>query len=174
MTESGTTNGEIWERQPGETSIWYNRFFAYYLLVPIGRSVRGAWVLATIEKRPDWRPAPGQNHPHHWRLAAIKYKWVERAAAYDKYQQRAALETIASVRLQLQQAAPQALQALLEALTSPRTRVPAATAIFDRAGIPATTKSEIVAKVAGVSADELAQAAKEAEEWERAQKGDAE
>lgn len=173
MAENETV-GVVWEKQPGESPLWYNRFFRFYLMVPISRSVRNAWILNEIEKYGD--PGKAQEHarrptPKEWDAASHKYSWRERAAAYDKDQQRQALETVAAIRLQLQQATPQALQALLDALTNGRTKVAAAEAIFNRAGLPPTTKSEIKADV-GVQLPSAAEVARALDELEKEEKED--
>jgi hypothetical protein len=175
MTDEVDAKAEVhaWDPLPGESPTWYSRFFQFYLLVTSGRSVRGAWVLYRVEKGGDPSIAKAltpQKVPREWLAVAREFDWIGRAAAYDADQRRQALETVDSVRLKLQQATPQALQALLDALTNPRTMVKAATAIFNRAGLPAVSKQEVQANV-GVSLPTAAEAAQALDELEKEEHG---
>lgn len=80
-----------WERQRGESVLWFGRF-ELYLRLGWKRSLYGAcikeWELLSIgleaveAAKPPKRPT---GTPGAWRVAAEKFHWVERAEAWDKY-----------------------------------------------------------------------------------------
>lgn len=81
---------EPWERQPGETSRAYAAFSVYRDLGP-QRSLAKA--LAAAAKKPSNR--------RHWQRWAAKYRWVERAQAYDDYLDRLAREKAEQERAEM-------------------------------------------------------------------------
>lgn len=64
---------EIWDRQPGETAQWYNRFTRYRLM-GLSRSIRKVF---EAENRRS------KNLPGNWLRVAEKWNWRERAEAWD-------------------------------------------------------------------------------------------
>jgi hypothetical protein len=84
MAPLAGSGAEPWDQQLGEPDGWYGRFFLYYHLPPDERSM-----LKVYEKvgRKRSRPGtPAHAVPHRWRVAKKHWRWVERAAAWDKAQ----------------------------------------------------------------------------------------
>jgi hypothetical protein len=83
----------IWERQPGESRMWYSRLEAYLRLGP-ARSLLGAYKAdrAAREGLLGLDPPPARSGreikaaPCSWRLAAARNGWRERAEAWDDHQ----------------------------------------------------------------------------------------
>lgn len=78
----------IWEKQDGESSVWYRRFSRYLLMFP-KRSV--AAVYNEENNEPDHgeenREKPRKSEPPgHWYEMAKQWKWEERAEAWDAAQ----------------------------------------------------------------------------------------
>lgn len=65
-----------WDRQPDEPALWFSRFDAYRLLGP-KRSVTAAWNAETGVK------VQGKEAPSNWYQSAKKWRWQERAEAWD-------------------------------------------------------------------------------------------
>jgi hypothetical protein len=81
MPESGA---EPWDQLPGEPDLWFGRFFIFQNLPPDERSM-----LAVYNRvgRKRTRPGtPAHAVPHRWRFATRQWRWVERAAAWDRAQ----------------------------------------------------------------------------------------
>jgi hypothetical protein len=75
------TTENIWDRQPGENSRWYDRFCLYLSIGP-SRSIHRTWQL-NLEK-----VGKGQirsNISPTWYQIANKFRWHERAEEYDVY-----------------------------------------------------------------------------------------
>jgi hypothetical protein len=72
---------EPWERQPGESNLWYDRFEAYRL-AGARRSLLGA---VNAERRRRNAP-PGRSVPQAWAKNAKRWRWLERAEAWDACQ----------------------------------------------------------------------------------------
>lgn len=82
---------DAWAREKGEPNLWYGRFEVFRLLGP-GRSLDGAY---RAEERgrggegEQGREAKGSKGKHkkrpsrHWYAAAKRWRWVERAEAWD-------------------------------------------------------------------------------------------
>lgn len=69
-----------WERMEDETNRWYHRFEAFRLL-GVSRSLNAAVNQERVAKgRTESRHAPGS-----WRNAAEKWRWYERAEAWDQH-----------------------------------------------------------------------------------------
>lgn len=82
---------DIWEREKGEPSLWYGRFEVFRLLGP-GRSLDGAYGAEEQGRRGEGeqgREAKGSKGKHkkrpsrHWYAAAKRWRWIERAEAWD-------------------------------------------------------------------------------------------
>lgn len=68
---------DVWEREKGEPNLWYGRFEIFRLL-GVGRSIDGAYRAEGGAKGRKGARATG-----HWRRAAQRWRWVERAEAWD-------------------------------------------------------------------------------------------
>jgi hypothetical protein len=83
------------------------------------------------------------------------WRWQERAGAWDE-SERLRLEARVRAALDdLMEAAPEAVQALVDSLADPRERVRAANSILDRAGLPVTIRQETYDRKPPRSAREL-------------------
>lgn len=110
--QAETSIPPTWRRLPGEKLLWYNRF-RLYLDLGYKRTVQGAVLKERAKLRAldgtegSKKPEPvastqrkqpvQQGHlqevpqakevqvPGSWKQASIKYRWVERAAAYDAH-----------------------------------------------------------------------------------------
>lgn len=100
-----------------------------------------------------------------WTMAAKRYRWRERAVAWDQELTRRASEEVTKSMIALRAATPKAVATLILKLTDPKLAVAAAKEILDRGGVPAVTKQVLTHKL-DVTSDEMAEATKEAHEWE--------
>ena len=89
-------NPEIlpWEQQPGENARWFSRFTCYRLSGS-RRSVRSCfrktWEADRVAKGVErCQLSPPDSVPHSWEVASRRFRWSERAAAWDMhfYQQQ--------------------------------------------------------------------------------------
>jgi len=162
-----TEEAQIWEIQPDEPKRWYNIFVQYYLTQGLGRSVARAYrQFIADDKNITEAEAKLEPIEKHWVDMAAKWQWRKRSEAYDDYLTEMAMHTVAQAGLELRLSAFKAVQTLVLSLVSEKYGVMAAKEILDRAGLPATTRQEIESNVK-VTADELTQAAEDAEEWEQ-------
>jgi len=123
-----------WDRQFGESNRWYDRFYRCYLMAGAKRSRLDAY------RQGANRPKATQTGMR-WREAYKKWRWEERAIAYDDAQ-RADLEKTAEEALNLlKRHRVLAAQALVDNLksTNDTERRQAATEILDRAGVVKAT-----------------------------------
>ena len=74
----------IWQHQMGESARWYDRFHRY-MLVGSRRSLIGIVRLERAEKGGKGRVL---KVPGYWNRSFLKYRWRERAAAWDEYQRQ--------------------------------------------------------------------------------------
>lgn len=77
-------NEQPWNRLTKENDLWYSRFLLFRDLGP-ARKVHRVFVLEWEKKR------PGENVPainRNWYQSAEKYKWIERANAWDEYRRK--------------------------------------------------------------------------------------
>jgi hypothetical protein len=72
-----------WERQPGENNRWYARFEEFRLAGP-SRSLLGA---VNAERRRKGRPT-ARSTPQAWAASARRWRWRERAEAWDECQRQ--------------------------------------------------------------------------------------
>jgi hypothetical protein len=71
-----------WERQPGESVRCYQLFAIYRDLPPRQRSVRRVEEIARAQAGKSARPSGG---PSGWiKRIAVRYRWLERALAWDE------------------------------------------------------------------------------------------
>ena len=150
-----------YDQLPDEPDEWYERFLTYFVALGQSRSLRKAYLLHNNLLGDDAVNAP---HATKWSEAAKKFNWKRRSAAYDQEMQVEVMRQVEQARNDLMSASPDAVKALVTALTKPRERVPSAKAILDRAGLPPV--KEVVTKMVPYSGDELAQAAEELEQWQ--------
>ena len=74
-----------WEQQPGEPNLWYARLERYRLAGP-SRSLLG-----TLNAERQQRGAnKGKSVPQAWARNAKRWRWRERAEAWDEHQRRQA------------------------------------------------------------------------------------
>jgi hypothetical protein len=72
-------NVDIWDLQPGEPSIWHERFEYYRLMGPL-RTIGKAY--RRYRKDID-NVETTASATHYWREKAAQWKWEERAQAWD-------------------------------------------------------------------------------------------
>jgi hypothetical protein len=155
-----------WDQVAEEPDEQYMWFHDYYLEMGYRRTIRGAhaaWVVAT--NPPGSQRLGKADQARKWSRAAEDWEWFKRATAYDAYSQSDALTAVKQAQLNLKLATVAAVDALIKNLDNPRTGVAAAKEILDRGGIPGRTISDNITTV-HISADDMAQAAREVEEWE--------
>lgn len=162
---------KLWHRQSDEPLRWYQIFVKYYLGMGLRRTLHGAYLRfleETDQQAAEKHLVEGRAQaPARWRDMAIKWDWRKRAESYEEEQTALAQAAVDEASRMIRLEAPHAVRALILALDEMRNRVPAANAILDRSGLPAVTRQE-VANVT-ISADDLAAARKEVEEWESQQ-----
>jgi hypothetical protein len=85
--EAAQQEPPLWAQRPGEPSLWYDRFLGYCML-GVERSVERTYRIhaALAGKTPRAQP------PREWQRAAQRWRWIERAAAWDGAEQPAAEE----------------------------------------------------------------------------------
>lgn len=74
----------IWEQQPSEKNLWYDRF-ARYLALGAGRSVRAVY---QAEQGSD----ESKSVPASWTEASHRHEWQRRAEAYDAWRRAAVFQ----------------------------------------------------------------------------------
>jgi len=155
-----------WWQREDETDEWYNRFERFYLMAGPSRSLQAAYRMYVISEGGTVGNKGMKDVINSWVEESRLHDWRGRSQAYDGEINHLILKRVEAARRRLQDAAPSAVQALITALDDPRHRVAAAKEILDRAGLPATTRTEIRAAV-GITAEDLAAANEEVEEWEK-------
>lgn len=152
-----------WQQLPDEPNEWYYKFEKYFLMLGPTRTLHRSYkAFCEIEGNEE---EDSQNRPHStWIEACEKYNWRQRADAFDAklFTEDGAVEL---ARQRLRKSTLSAVDTLIDALNNPRLAVSAAKEILDRGGIPAT-QSHIL-KTQPFTADEMAAATKEIEEWEK-------
>jgi hypothetical protein len=151
-----------YDQLPDEPYDWYERFLTYFVALGQARSLRKAYLLHNNLLAEEAVNAPPAND---WNLAAKKYHWKRRAAAYDAEMAVEVARQVEQARMDLQNASVKAVEALVKSLNTGRTRVAGAKAILDRAGLPPV--KEVRHSTEPYSGDELAQAAEEVDAWEK-------
>lgn len=76
-TEIPQTDPQPWDRQPEEPRLWYLRF-ERYRLAGLGRTIEGVYRMEQ-----DEAGKTGKRASRHWYAAAKRWRWVDRAAAWD-------------------------------------------------------------------------------------------
>lgn len=122
-----------WDLLPDEPTKWHDRFLTYLGLGP-WRSLHAAYLLDREQREVELPPARGT--PGSWRKNAERWRWVERAKAWDAGQHEKAKTALAQVLEILLLAGPLAaskLVGLLEASSDDQVRL-AANSILNRIG----------------------------------------
>ena len=91
-----------WERQPGESWRWYNRFDQHYRPLGPDRSLLAAykhWLSETGRERQK-KPIRA---PQHWTDTAAEWHWPERAEAWDEAERQQRLADERAERLKWRQ-----------------------------------------------------------------------
>ena len=88
-----------WERQPTEDTMWYDRFFRWYLTLGPTRGLKTAYNNYMVDKGSN--PQGGTSEP--WQNACARYNWQARATAYDDYQRELWAEGNANLAAYAQQ-----------------------------------------------------------------------
>lgn len=76
-----------WERQEGESELWHQRFFLYYLSQIGNRSIRRA-VLSWAKANEVSNEAQIELEYIEWKEIAERNLWLEREIAFEEYQGR--------------------------------------------------------------------------------------
>jgi len=143
--------GTEWERQEGESRLWYQRFRVW--LNDPRRSLLGVY-RAEWEWRQREKDRKGQKRSDKtpispagsWRRAFEHWRWAERAAAYDAHLDRLAPDLVARALHELRNEAPVIARKLAtEGVDGGlnREQIRAAMAVLDRAGLSPTARHEI-------------------------------
>ncbi len=81
MAEGQEQEPAAWERQPGEPIRWFTRFTSFRLMGP-GRSLMGC---VNKERVQQGKEKYTKGVAYSWSAAAAKWRWRERALAWDKH-----------------------------------------------------------------------------------------
>jgi hypothetical protein len=114
-----------WERQPGEPMLWFARFERYRLM-GAGRSLLALyrWERSGMNGRGATGSGGARTIPNAWRRAAERWRWRERAEAWDAH-------VLARERAEEEDIRRRARAAQLAALTELQERLRQALAEFD-------------------------------------------
>lgn len=160
------TEPVAWAKREDEPVAWYYKFSRFYLTLGPNRSFYKAYrTYLSIEEPERYKDedASSGSTPSDWSTAAEQYEWLVRAMEYDE-KMFTSEGIVELAREKLKNSTLQAADALIEALSNPRLTVAAAKEILDRSGVLAATVN--INKAAEFSADELAAAAEEIEQWQ--------
>lgn len=155
-----------WWPQPSEPSMWYYRFERFYLMQGPTRSIQSSYRLWVLSEGKTLGSKALKDVSNAWLENTRRYNWQGRAMDYDGEINRRILLKVEAASRRLRDAAPLAVEALINSLGVPRYAVQAAKEILDRAGLPAVTRQEIRTQVA-FSTEDLEQAREEVESWEK-------
>lgn len=105
------TEPAAWERQPGETNLWFDRFVRFCLL-GVRRSLDQVYrdELAANGREKPRTDGKARRAPGAWRQKAKAFDWLGRAEAWDKERRRRALESVQEALDLARSAAPEAMQ----------------------------------------------------------------
>lgn len=155
-----------WHPLEGEPSEWYTRFERFFLMRGPARSVQSAYRLWVTSEGREVGTKGMKDVTNVWTEMSRRYSWKARAFAYDGEINRRIMLQVEEASRRLRNAAPQAVDALVAALASPRLQVAAAKEILDRAGLPAVTRQEIRTHMSFTTED-MEEAHAEVAEWEK-------
>jgi hypothetical protein len=155
-------NTPPWGQRIDEPNREFNFFYKYYLPLGYTRSLRKAYLLYLHEVEPI-RIAEGSwiNLSQEWQDISNEFDWKGRANEFDKNAMVEAIQAVEEAARKIREAAPKAVDALIESLMNPRLKVAAAKELLDRAGVK--TASIVITKE--LRAEDLAAAEKELEAW---------
>ena len=158
-----------WDRREDEPEVWYNIFKEYYLPLGEQRSLRNAFEFyIRVEQPKEYAQTDPDNItriPQHWNTMAFEWEWAARALSYDAVQMPSFTQMQVSQALEhIRANSMKAARALVQALSNERTRVQAANALLNRAGIPEVSQIDFTTQVF-ISADDMAEASKKVAEW---------
>lgn len=155
-----------WWPQPDEPDLWYYRFERFYLMQGPTRSVQSSYRLWILSEGRELGSKALKDVSNTWLERTRAYNWQARAMDYDGEINRRILLKVEAASRRLRDAAPLAVEALINSLGVPRYAVQAAKEILDRAGLPAVTRQEIRTQIA-FSTEDLEEAREEVESWEK-------
>lgn len=163
-----------WQRQEGEPVLWFDRFTRYFLVLGPARNLARAYQTFLSIENPRLLTGEDEDGPTEiitpgtWSKAADDYDWVRRAEAYDVlFFSAGGAQALAREKIQnLTLKAANTLEIFLE---HPRLGVQAAKEILDRGGLPSTS-AHLVGH-ATITADDMAAAVEEINEWEKSTQG---
>ena len=91
MAEDFDDESKPWERMPKEPTHWFRRF-KRFVEQEVPRSLlsvyRGEIAKGGVKRRGKKPLAEVINVPHTWRAARDRYFWLQRAEAYDRWQEQ--------------------------------------------------------------------------------------
>jgi len=160
-----------WTQRTDEANEWYDKFMLHYIPLGPTRTLLQAYLSYAKASATSSDQAvmvianPPKSAPANWSTVAREMDWRKRALAYDAEQSKDLVNTMTQAKQVLQAATLDAAVALRNALSNPKFAVAAAKEILDRGGLPAVTLHAI--KLMPFTADDLAQATREVEEWQR-------
>lgn len=165
------TTAPVWMQFADEPNTWYDRFSQYYLPLGPGRTLLQAYIAFTKATDEDkstlMTVRPPMSAPPTWTDASRMWDWRKRGTAWDASQVSELAHTLTAARQFIQQSTLDAAKTLHKALDNPKYAVAAAKEILDRGGVPAVTVHAI--RTIPFTADDLALAAREVEEWQAQQ-----
>ncbi|MGE0821738.1 MAG: hypothetical protein AB7G75_10955 [Candidatus Binatia bacterium] len=74
----------VWDRQVGESSRWFERFWRYLQAGP-GRSALAIYNTERARIGANRHARPARTLPHSWAKAKVRFTWEYRATSYDDY-----------------------------------------------------------------------------------------
>ena len=83
-TGDSETVGQMWGQQAREPALWFHRFDAYYR--PLGPERKLLRAYKWWHRMEKGRESQAVSAPTSWREAADRWRWVERAEAWDVQQ----------------------------------------------------------------------------------------
>ncbi len=159
-----------WDKCAEETDEQF-AWFTCYLNMGFARTVRKAFALWVTEHAPEESKCTSRlgkaDEGRQWEKTALMWEWHRRAVAYDEFMGQDALNIVKQQQMRLKQLTINAVDALEKNLSNPRLGVTAAVAILDRAGLPAKVVNENLNANVNVTADDMAEAMKEVDSWEK-------
>lgn len=90
-------DGKPWSRQEGEPDLWFHRFQGFLRLGGT-RSISRAYAIEWSEKNRKSPDAAPTSPPAGWKKNAKKWRWSQRAAAWDDAQFERELEDAENIR----------------------------------------------------------------------------
>ena len=112
-----------WEQHDGESSLWFDRLYKFYLPLGPSRSINAAYRCFREQAQPGLNPATQLRAPGPWRDAATKNDWAARARSWDEEQRRierqAHLDAVKKANERHQLIVRSRTNALLRVMSSP-------------------------------------------------------